>query len=193
MTTKSAPVGPRSGPPDPPAPQPSGAGCRARVGQGRRGRADRRRRQGIHRRARSGSWNVAAGHGRKELAAAAARQMETSSFARVTPELATRMRSSWPSGSRGMTYPSINRFFFTSGGGESNDSAFKTARYYWKLKGKPQKTKVISRQWGYHGVTLAAMSATGHRQLLADVRAACARFYSNPVAVPLSVPGSAPE
>ena len=68
-----------------------------------------------------------------------------------------------------MTYPSINRFFFTSGGGESNDSAFKTARYYWKLKGKPQKTKVISRQWGYHGVTLAAMSADGDRQLLAHV------------------------
>jgi adenosylmethionine-8-amino-7-oxononanoate aminotransferase len=61
----------------------------------------------------------------------------------------------------GMTYPTINRFFFTSGGGESSDSSFKLARYYWKLKGKPDKTKVISRQWGYHGVTLAAMSATG--------------------------------
>ncbi|MGH9337892.1 MAG: aspartate aminotransferase family protein, partial [Vicinamibacteria bacterium] len=59
------------------------------------------------------------------------------------------------------TYPKINRFFFTSGGGESSDSSFKTARFYWRLRGKPQKTKVISRQWGYHGVTLAAMSATG--------------------------------
>ena len=109
----------------------------------------------------SGLWNVAAGHGRKELAAAAARQMETLGFCTgyagsSNPnaiELAERLAR--------MTYPSINRFFFTSGGGESNDSAFKTARYYWKLKGKPQKTKVISRQWGYHGVTLAAMSATG--------------------------------
>jgi adenosylmethionine-8-amino-7-oxononanoate aminotransferase len=61
----------------------------------------------------------------------------------------------------GMTYPSINRFFFTSGGGESSETAFKTARYYWRLRGKSQKTKVISLQWGYHGVTLAAMSATG--------------------------------
>ncbi|HCP33508.1 MAG TPA: aspartate aminotransferase family protein, partial [Deltaproteobacteria bacterium] len=58
-------------------------------------------------------------------------------------------------------YPKINHFFFTSGGGESSDSNFKMARYYWKLKGKPEKIKVISRQWGYHGVTLAAMSATG--------------------------------
>jgi adenosylmethionine-8-amino-7-oxononanoate aminotransferase len=60
-----------------------------------------------------------------------------------------------------LTYPCINRFFFTSGGGEASESSFKTARYYWKLRGKPDKTKVISRQWGYHGVTLAAMSATG--------------------------------
>ena len=60
-----------------------------------------------------------------------------------------------------MTYPSINRFFFTSGGGEATDSSVKTARFYWKQRGKPDKTKVISRQWGYHGVTLAAMSATG--------------------------------
>lgn len=109
----------------------------------------------------SGLWNVAAGHGRKELAAAASRQMETLAFCtgyagNSNPkaiELAERIAR--------LTYPSINRFFFTSGGGESSDTAFKTARYYWKLKGKPEKTKVISRQWGYHGVTLAAMSATG--------------------------------
>ncbi len=61
----------------------------------------------------------------------------------------------------GMTYPSVNRFFFTSGGGEASDTSFKTARYYWKLRDKPEKTKVISREFGYHGVTLAAMSATG--------------------------------
>jgi adenosylmethionine-8-amino-7-oxononanoate aminotransferase len=60
-----------------------------------------------------------------------------------------------------LTYPSITRFFFTSGGGEASETAFKTARYYWRLRGRPEKTKVISRQWGYHGVTLAAMSATG--------------------------------
>lgn len=109
----------------------------------------------------SGLWNVVAGHGRKELAAAAARQMEILPYCSVYAgssnapaiELAERLT--------GLTYPSINRFFFTSGGGESSESNFKTARYYWKLKGKPDKTKVISLQWGYHGVTLAAMSATG--------------------------------
>jgi putrescine aminotransferase len=51
--------------------------------------------------------------------------------------------------------------FFTSGGAESNESAFKTARFYWKAKGKEGKFKVISRFNAYHGVTLQAMSATG--------------------------------
>jgi len=109
----------------------------------------------------SGLWNVVAGHGRSELADAAAKQMQTlpycSGYAgssnQPAIELAERLNR--------LTYPDITRFFFTSGGGEASDTSFKTARYYWKLKGKPDKTKVISRQWGYHGVTLAAMSATG--------------------------------
>lgn len=60
-----------------------------------------------------------------------------------------------------LTYPSINTFFFTSGGAEATESSFKTARFYWKAAGKPDKVKVISRRRAYHGVTLAAMSATG--------------------------------
>ena len=109
----------------------------------------------------SGLWNVVAGHGRKDIVQAATRQMETLAYCSgyagssnvPAIELAERLAT--------ITYPSITRFFFTSGGGESSDTSFKTARYYWRLKGRPDKTKVISRQWGYHGVTLAAMSATG--------------------------------
>src|SRR2546427_830962 len=44
---------------------------------------------------------------------------------------------------------------------ESNESAIKTARFYWKARGKPDKFKVIARQNAYHGVTQQAMSATG--------------------------------
>lgn len=109
----------------------------------------------------SGLWNVAAGHGRRELAEAAAGQMQTlgycSGYAGSSNpqaiELAERLAT--------LAYPSINRFFFTSGGGEASDTSFKLARYYWKRRGKPDKSKVVSRQWAYHGVTLAAMSATG--------------------------------
>jgi adenosylmethionine-8-amino-7-oxononanoate aminotransferase len=109
----------------------------------------------------AGLWNVNVGHGRKELAQAAAHQMETLAY-----QSAYAGSSNLPAIELGerlaqLTYPTINTFFFTSGGGESTESAIKTARFYWKALGKPNKWKVISRELGYHGVTLAAMSATG--------------------------------
>ena len=109
----------------------------------------------------AGLWNVLVGHGRNELADAARGQMSTlaycSSYAGSSNvpaiQLAERLA--------GFAYPSLNTTFFTSGGAESNESAFKTVRHYWKRMGKPDKIKVISRRFGYHGITLAAMSATG--------------------------------
>ncbi|MBI3243138.1 MAG: aspartate aminotransferase family protein [Chloroflexi bacterium] len=109
----------------------------------------------------AGLWNVNVGHGRRELAQAAMEQMSTLAYASAYagstnyPAIALAERLS------ALTYPSINTFFFTSGGAESSDTSFKTARFYWKALGKPDKVKVISRLRGYHGVTLAAMSATG--------------------------------
>lgn len=109
----------------------------------------------------SGLWNVAIGHGREELAQAAYDQMRQLAFASSyvgstnppTIQLAKKLAD--------LCYPSINTFFFTSGGAESTESSFKTARFYWKAVGKPTKTKFISRMKGYHGVTMAAMAATG--------------------------------
>ncbi|MGE0533739.1 MAG: aspartate aminotransferase family protein [Pirellulales bacterium] len=109
----------------------------------------------------AGLWNVIAGHGRRELADAAARQMSTLAYASgyagcSSPpaiELGERLGS--------LFYPNITKFFFTSGGAEANESAIKSARYFARLNGFADKYKVISRRWGYHGTTLAAMSATG--------------------------------
>jgi adenosylmethionine-8-amino-7-oxononanoate aminotransferase len=61
----------------------------------------------------------------------------------------------------GYAHSQLNTTFFTSGGSESTDTAFKTARYYWKRVGKPDKVKFISRRNAYHGITMAATSATG--------------------------------
>jgi adenosylmethionine-8-amino-7-oxononanoate aminotransferase len=109
----------------------------------------------------SGLWNVAVGHGREELAKAAYDQMRQlayySAYAGSTNLPTTHLAEKLAE----LCYPSINTFFFTSGGAESSESSFKTARFYWKAVGKPDKIKFISRMKGYHGVTMAAMSATG--------------------------------
>jgi adenosylmethionine-8-amino-7-oxononanoate aminotransferase len=109
----------------------------------------------------SGLWNVNVGHGREELAQAAYEQMRQlafySAYAGSTNQPAVRLAEKLAE----IFYPSINTFFFTSGGAESTESSFKTARFYWKAVGKPEKVKFISRMKGYHGVTMAAMAATG--------------------------------
>jgi adenosylmethionine-8-amino-7-oxononanoate aminotransferase len=108
----------------------------------------------------SALWNVNIGHGRKELADAAARQMETldyaSAYAGYSNEPAIRLAERIV----GLAYDNMAAVYFTTGGAESNESAFKFARYHWKRMGKPNKVKILSRHYGYHGVTMAAMSAT---------------------------------
>ncbi len=106
----------------------------------------------------SALWNVNVGHGRTVLADAAAEQMRemayfsgyagASNVAAIT--LAERLTK----------IAGMQAVFFTCGGAEANESSFKTARFYWKAMGKPDKVKIIARGEAYHGVTLQAMSAT---------------------------------
>ncbi|KZE39224.1 aminotransferase [Bhargavaea cecembensis] len=109
----------------------------------------------------SSLWNVNIGHGREELAEAAAEQMKklafSSTFATNSHEPGIRLAEKVAE----MTPGDLTMTFFTSGGSDANDTAFKTARYYWRLKGKPAKKKIISRQKSYHGVSVGASSATG--------------------------------
>ncbi len=109
----------------------------------------------------AGLWNVLIGHGRTELADAAQKQMSTLAYCSNYVGSANIPAIQLAERLAGFAYPTLNSTFFTSGGAESNESAFKTVRHYWKRKGKPDKVKVIARANGYHGVTLAAMSATG--------------------------------
>lgn len=106
-------------------------------------------------------WNVNLGHGRRELAEAAAEQMGrlayASAYSGFTNEPAARLADRLIR----FAYPNMSAVYFTTGGAESNETAFKMARYFWKRRGKPAKTKIISRIHGYHGLTLGAMSATG--------------------------------
>jgi adenosylmethionine-8-amino-7-oxononanoate aminotransferase len=112
----------------------------------------------------SGLFCVNAGHGRTELAEAAARQMEELGFYTLWSyahpraiELATRLASLAPG--------DLNRVFFTSGGSEAVESALKLARNYHRLRGNGQKHKTIAREIAYHGTTLGALAATGITEL----------------------------
>ncbi len=108
----------------------------------------------------SGLFVVQAGHGRQELAEAAAKQAEQLAFFPIWsyahPQavlLAERLAHMAPG--------DLNRVFFTSGGGEAVETAWKLAKQFFKLTGKPTKHKVISRSIAYHGTPHGALSITG--------------------------------
>lgn len=109
----------------------------------------------------SSLWNVNVGHGREELGKTALAQMEklafSSCFATFSNEPAILLSKKLAEISPGK----LRAVFFTSGGSEANDTAYKLARHYWLLKGKPERTKIISRTKSYHGVSMGATSATG--------------------------------
>jgi adenosylmethionine-8-amino-7-oxononanoate aminotransferase len=108
----------------------------------------------------AGLFVVQAGHGRTELAEAAYRQASELAFFPVWSyahppaiQLADRLADYAPG--------DLNKVFFTTGGGEAVETAWKLAKQYFKLVGKPMKHKVISRSIAYHGTPQGALSITG--------------------------------
>ena len=108
----------------------------------------------------SGLFVSQLGHGRTELADAAARQAAELAYFPLWSyahpnaiELAERLAHLAPG--------DLNRVFFTTSGSEAVESAFKLARNYFKLTGEPSRYKVISRAIAYHGTSMGALSITG--------------------------------
>ncbi len=108
----------------------------------------------------AGLWLNSVGHGRSEIAEVAKSQMETLEYYQTFNEfsnipaikLATKLAE---------TVPLDNaKVFFTSGGSESNDTAFKIARFYFYSKGQEEKNNIISRNRAYHGVSYGSVTAT---------------------------------
>ncbi len=111
--------------------------------------------------ATSGLWCVNIGHGRANLAEAARDQMSRIAFAPTfagaasvpTIELAEKLAA--------LTPPGLDASMFTSGGTEANESAFKLARLYWRLRGRNGKTIILSHDRAYHGLGIGSSAATG--------------------------------
>ena len=109
----------------------------------------------------SSLWNVAVGHGRKELADVAARQMKELAFSNSYTGYANEPSIRLAERLVSLAYPNMSAVFFCNSGSEAVDGAFKIARFYWFLQGKPEKTKIVARREAYHGGTLGATAATG--------------------------------
>lgn len=115
----------------------------------------------------AGLFVVNAGHGRTELAEAAARQAGELAYFPLWSyahpraiELAERIAA--------LTPGDLNRVFFTTGGAESVEAAWKLARAYFRHTGRPAKYKVVSRHIAYHGTSMGALSITGLPDLRRD-------------------------
>ena len=108
----------------------------------------------------SGLWTCGAGHCRKEISEAIAEQSRTLDYSPAFQfghpkafQLAHRITDFMPDG--------LNRVFFSSSGSESVETALKIARAYWRVCGRPSKTKFIGRIKGYHGVNFGGISVGG--------------------------------
>lgn len=111
----------------------------------------------------AGLWCVNVGHGRREIIEAVRRQMETLEYFTtfhgqshpVAVELAERLCAMFP--------PAwgLNHVMFASGGSEANETNVKLVRLYRALRGEGRRTTIVARHHGYHGLTIATMTATG--------------------------------
>ncbi|RAX03595.1 MULTISPECIES: aspartate aminotransferase family protein [unclassified Photorhabdus] len=108
----------------------------------------------------SGLWTCGAGHTRTEIQQAVATQLSTLDYSPgfqfghpLSFQLAEKIAN--------LTPGDLNHVFFTSSGSESVDTVVKMARAYWRVKGQPEKTKLIGRARGYHGVNIAGTSLGG--------------------------------
>lgn len=108
-------------------------------------------------------WNVNVGHNRSEIKKAIVDQLDRiayySTFANTSnppaEELAARLVEMF-------RQENVSQVLFSSGGSDAVESALKLSRQYWKLEGKPQRTKFISLMWGYHGVHFGGASINGN-------------------------------
>ena len=109
----------------------------------------------------AGLWCVNIGYGRKELADVAARQMQELPYYNTffqtshVPAIALAARIAE------LAPGDLNHVFFACSGSEANDTNIRMVRHYWALKGKPEKSVIISRKNGYHGSSMGSGSLGG--------------------------------
>ncbi len=109
----------------------------------------------------AGLWCVDVGYGRQEIASAIADQAREMAFFHSFFAMANEPSIRLADRLKQMTPWPIARVFFGLSGSDANDTQIKLVWLYNNLRGRPKKTKMISRHMGYHGITLGASSLTG--------------------------------
>lgn len=109
----------------------------------------------------AGLWCVNMGYGRREIIEAITKQLEQlcyyPSFFNSTTEPTVRLAHKLHT----LGLPRLTHTLFSNSGSEANETALKVILSYWNLKGQPRRTKILSRTYSYHGVTLGATNLTG--------------------------------
>ena len=113
----------------------------------------------------AGLWCVNLGYGRKELAEAAVKQMNTLPYYNLFFNTSTPPTVALAKAIAEIAPKHINTVFFTSSGSEANDSVFRMVRHYWDVKEQPTKKIIIGRHNGYHGSTVAGTSLGGMKPM----------------------------
>jgi len=109
--------------------------------------------------ATSGPMAAGIGHGRAEIARAAAESIEKVSY--ILPVFASEARIELTKRIKSRLPDELNRIYYCSGGSEANEAAIKFARQYHVVDGRPGRCKVITREHGYHGNTMLTLSIGG--------------------------------
>ncbi|MFJ7636899.1 aspartate aminotransferase family protein [Peribacillus sp. NPDC097206] len=111
--------------------------------------------------ASSGAVTSNIGHGVQEIADAMVQQASQVSFvyrSQFTSEAAEKLARKIAD----LTNGKLPYSFFVNSGSEATETALKIAIQHWQEKGKPRKQKIISRWMSYHGITIGALSMSGH-------------------------------
>jgi adenosylmethionine-8-amino-7-oxononanoate aminotransferase len=109
-----------------------------------------------------GLWNVNVGHNRAEVKDAIRAQLDRVSYTTLFGGMTNVPALELGEQLRRMLAPEgMVQAFYSSGGSEANESAFKLARQYWRMVGQTGRHKIISLKRAYHGTTLGALSANG--------------------------------
>ncbi len=106
-------------------------------------------------------WNVAVGHGRPEIARAVSAQIRRLEYAPTLLGFSSQPAEALATRIARMAPKALSRVIFTSGGSEANETVIRLVRLYWRLRQRPDKSKIVALNRAYHGSSTGAASLTG--------------------------------